>query len=37
MVETEMELKIKFLRSNNGGDFTSKKFMDLFVGHGIKR
>ena len=24
MVDTEMDLKIKFLRSNNGGEFTSK-------------
>jgi hypothetical protein len=27
MVETEIELKIKFLRSKNGGEFTSKEFM----------
>jgi hypothetical protein len=37
MVETEMDLKIKCLRSENGGEFTSKEFMDLFGEHGIKR
>jgi hypothetical protein len=36
MVETEMGLKIKCLRSNNGGDFTSKEFMDFCGEHGIK-
>jgi transposase InsO family protein len=36
MVENEMNSKIKFLRSDNGGDFTSKEFMDLCNMHGIK-
>jgi hypothetical protein len=36
MVETEIDLKINFLRSNNGGEFTSKEFMDFFGEHGIK-
>jgi transposase InsO family protein len=37
MVETETELKIKRLRSDDGGEFTSKKFMDFCNEHGIKR
>jgi transposase InsO family protein len=37
MVENEMDSKIKCLRSNNGGDFTSKEFMDYCSSHGIKR
>jgi transposase InsO family protein len=37
MVENEMDSKIKCLRSNNGGDFTSKEFMDYYMSHGIKR
>jgi hypothetical protein len=37
MVENEMNLKIKCLRSGNGGDFTSKEFMDYYNRHGIKR
>jgi hypothetical protein len=36
-VETETELKIKCLRSENGGEFTSKEFMDFYSEHGIKR
>ena len=28
MVENEMDSKIKFLRFDNGGEFTSKVFMD---------
>jgi hypothetical protein len=28
MVENEMDSKIKCLRSDNGGEFTSKEFMD---------
>jgi hypothetical protein len=35
MVENEMDLQIKFLRSDNGGEFTSKEFMD-YNSHGIK-
>jgi len=37
MVENEMDSRIKFLRSDNGGEFTSKKFMDYYNSHGIKR
>jgi transposase InsO family protein len=37
MVENEMDSKIKFLRYDNGGDFTPKKFMDYYRNHGIKR
>jgi transposase InsO family protein len=37
MVENEMDSKIKCLRSDNGGDFTSEEFMDYCNMHGIKR
>jgi transposase InsO family protein len=37
MVENEMDSRIKCLRSNNGGEFTSKEFMDYCNNHGIKR
>ena len=37
MVENEMDSKIKCLRADNGGDFTSKEFMDYCNNHGIKR
>jgi hypothetical protein len=37
MVENEMDSKMKFLRSDNGGEFTSKEFMDYCSRHGIKR
>ena len=37
MVENEMDSKIKCLRYDNGGDFTSKEFMDYCNSHGIKR
>ena len=32
-----MDSKIKCLRSDNGGEFTSKEFMDYYSRHGIKR
>jgi transposase InsO family protein len=34
MVENEIDSKIKCLRSDNGGDFTSKEFMDFCNKHG---
>jgi transposase InsO family protein len=37
MVENEMDSKIKCLRSDNGGEFTSKEFMEYYSRHGIKR
>jgi transposase InsO family protein len=37
MVENEMDSKIKCLRSDNGGEFASKEFMDYYNNHGIKR
>ena len=37
MFENEMDSKIKCLRSDNGGKFTSKEFMDYYCRHGIKR
>jgi hypothetical protein len=37
MVENEMDSRIKCLRSDNGGEFTSKEFMDYCSNHGIKR
>ena len=36
MVENEMDSRIKCLRSDNGGEFTSKEFMDYCNNHGIK-
>jgi transposase InsO family protein len=36
MIETEMDLKIKCLRSYNGREFTSKEFMYFCGEHGIK-
>jgi hypothetical protein len=36
MVENETDSKIKCLRSDNGGEFTSKEFMDYYIRHGIK-
>jgi transposase InsO family protein len=32
-----MDSKIKILRYDNGGEFTSKEFMDYYSRHGIKR
>ena len=37
MVENEIDSRIKCLRSDNGGEFTSKEFMDYYNNHGIKR
>jgi transposase InsO family protein len=37
MVEIDTFLKIKCLRSNNGGKFTSKEFTYFCGEHGIKR
>jgi transposase InsO family protein len=37
MVENEIDSKIKCLRFDNGGEFTSKEFMDYCNSHGIKR
>jgi transposase InsO family protein len=37
MVENEMDSKIKCLRYDNGGEFTSKEYMDYRNSHGIKR
>jgi transposase InsO family protein len=36
MVENEMDSRIKCLRSDNGGEFTSNKFMDYCNSNGIK-
>jgi hypothetical protein len=37
LVENETNLKIKCLRSDNGGEFISKEFTQLCENHGIKR
>ena len=37
LVENEAEQKIKCLRSDNGGEFTSKEFNHYCEEHGIKR
>ena len=37
MVENETDLKIKCLRSDNGGEFTSKLFQQYCDENGIKR
>jgi hypothetical protein len=33
MVENEMDSRIKFLRSNNGGEFISKEFIEFYEEH----
>jgi transposase InsO family protein len=37
MVENEMDSRIKRLRYDNGGEFTSKEYIDYCRNHGIKR
>ena len=37
LVENEIGKKLKCLRSNNGGEFTSKEFNLFCENHGIKR
>jgi transposase InsO family protein len=37
MVENEIDLKIKCLRLDNGGEFMSKEFRDFYEEHGTKR
>jgi transposase InsO family protein len=37
MVENEMDSRIKCLRLDNGGEFTSKEFMEYCSNHGIKK
>jgi transposase InsO family protein len=37
IVENETDLKIKCLRLDNGGQFTSKEFIQFFGNHGMKR
>ena len=37
LVENQTEKKIRVLRTNNGGEYTSKEFMDFCVGEGIRR
>jgi transposase InsO family protein len=37
MVEIETYSKINCLRSDNGGDFVSKEFMEFYSEHRIKR
>jgi hypothetical protein len=37
LVENQTGMKIRVLRTNNGGEYTSKEFNDLCVGEGIRR
>jgi transposase InsO family protein len=37
LVENQTGKKIRVLRSNNGGEYTSKEFMDFCAGEGIRR
>ena len=36
MVETETDLKVKFLRSNNGGEYINGGFNEYCAAHGIR-
>ena len=36
MVENKMDSRIKCLRYDNGGEFTSKEFMEYYSRNGIK-
>jgi transposase InsO family protein len=37
LVENDIDLKIKCLRSDRGGEFTSYVFDEFYENHGIKR
>jgi hypothetical protein len=37
LVENQIERKIRVLRTDNGGEYTSKEFNDFCAGEGIKR
>jgi transposase InsO family protein len=37
LVENQTEKKIRVLRSDNGGEYTSKEFMHFCAGEGITR
>ena len=37
MVENKSSMKIKCLRSDNGGEFNSNEFNELYQEHGIER
>jgi transposase InsO family protein len=37
LVENQTGKKIRVLRSDNGGEYTSKEFMDFCAGEGIRR
>jgi hypothetical protein len=37
LVENQTRKKIRVLRSDNGGEYTSKEFMDFYAGEGIRR
>jgi transposase InsO family protein len=37
LVENQIGKKIRVLRLDNGGEYTSKEFMDFCVGEGIRR
>ena len=36
-MQNQTRKKIKVLRSGNGGEYTSKEFMDFCAGEGIRR